>query len=85
MSWATGPNSFVVVGLLEAPGFSEVAELKKKLNENKSDLVKAAGQTDAGSDGGKRGKTKARNHPTGKDTRGNGNAGATILLRKLEG
>lgn len=44
-AWATSDTSFVVVGLLEAPGFSHVDELKKKLetNECRQALVEAAG------------------------------------------
>jgi pumilio homology domain family member 6 len=42
VEWATGPSSFTVVGLLEAPDFSSQAGLLKTLKSNKKALNKAA-------------------------------------------
>lgn len=42
VAWATGPGSFVPLALLEAEGFSHVAELTKTLREKKALLEKAA-------------------------------------------
>lgn len=42
MEWATGPNSFVILALVEAGDFEKVDELKKTLKKNKKQLEKAA-------------------------------------------
>jgi pumilio family protein 6 len=45
--WATGEGSFVVVALLEAEGFSQKEELKKKLTKAKKELESAAAKKPA--------------------------------------
>ncbi|KAH8736929.1 armadillo-type protein [Ilyonectria robusta] len=86
MDWATGPSSFVVVGLLEAGDFSEAAALKKLLKKNKKALEKAATEEtaeqkasreahEAAPKGGKKGKKKIEK-PVG-------NMGSKLLLEKL--
>ena len=72
IEWATSCNSFVVVGLLEAPGFSFIGALMKKLERDRARLKEAA----------ERGKKELRKEKTGKS--GKGNAGARILLEKLD-
>lgn len=85
LDWATGPNSFVVVGLLEAPGFPHVEELNGKLREKKSrqKLVEAAGP--AGEESGKvKGKKSKRVKTEQKASVQTGNKGTQLLLRKLD-
>lgn len=74
VDWATGANSFVVVGLLEADGFSEVHELKKALVARKMELGKVAGKANAQEEmvEGKGGKGRE-----------GGNKGTQLLLQKL--
>lgn len=85
VDWATGPGSFVVVGLAEAGDFGEKDALKKTLKKNKKLLEKAA--TEATADqkaakgaaeeqeqkGGKKGKKNKGEKPVG-------NMGSKILL-----
>ncbi|KAF7550438.1 hypothetical protein G7Z17_g5711 [Cylindrodendrum hubeiense] len=86
LDWATGPSSFVVVGLLEAADFGEAAALKKLLKKNKKALEKAATEETAeqkasreaheeAPKGGKKGKKKG-DKPVG-------NMGSKLLLEKL--
>ncbi|KAH7270232.1 armadillo-type protein [Fusarium redolens] len=86
IDWATGPGSFVVVGLIEAGDFSEVDALKKTLKKNKKTLEKAATEEtaeqkaareaqEAAPKGAKKGKKKG-DKPVG-------NAGSKLLLEKL--
>ena len=87
VDWATGPGSFVVVGLAEASDFGQVDELKKTLKKNKKLLEKAATEATAEQKaakaaeeqeqekGGKKGKKKG-----GKPV---GNVGSKILLEAL--
>ncbi|KAH7171224.1 armadillo-type protein [Dactylonectria macrodidyma] len=86
LDWATGPSSFVVVGLLEAADFSEAAALKKLLKKNKKALETAATEEtaeqkaareahEAAPKGGKKGK-KNVDKPVG-------NMGSKLLLEKL--
>ncbi|KAH7163328.1 armadillo-type protein [Dactylonectria estremocensis] len=86
LDWATGPSSFVVVGLLEAADFSEAAALKKLLKKNKKALETAATEEtaeqkaareahEAAPKGGKKGKKKG-DKPVG-------NMGSKLLLEKL--
>ncbi|KAI5466766.1 armadillo-type protein [Mariannaea sp. PMI_226] len=86
LDWATGPSSFVVVGLLEAGDFSKASALKKILKKNKSALEKAATEEtaeqkaareaeEAAPKGGKKGKKKGE--------RPVGNSGCKLLLEKL--
>ena len=76
VDWATGNNSFVVVGLLEAEGFSEVEGLRKTLMKHHKRLIKAAEESaEHTSNGG-----KSRSAPSG-----SGNKGTQLLLKKLRG
>ncbi|KAL9128398.1 MAG: hypothetical protein Q9217_002922 [Psora testacea] len=82
VEWATGSNSFVIVSLLEAPGFLRVEEVKKRLENSRSRLDEAAGS------GGnvKAGKSKKVKVKDKEDKQGSvkGNVGARILLEKLD-
>jgi pumilio family protein 6 len=86
VDWATGPSSFVVVGLLESGDFSSAAELKKTLKKNKKVLEEAATQMtpqqkaakeaqEEKPEKGKKGKKK-QDAPVG-------NTGSKLLLEKL--
>lgn len=88
MDWATGPSSFVVVGLLEAADFKEASALKKTLKKNKKALETAATEEtaeqkaarevpepSAAQKGAKKGKKKG-DKPVG-------NSGSKLLLEKL--
>ena len=85
LDWATGVNSFVVVGLLEASGFPHVEELKGKLSNEKSrqKLIEAAGP-----DGEYNGKVKGKKLKGSKSEEKTlvktGNKGTQLLLKKLE-
>lgn len=86
LDWATGANSFVVVGLLEAAGFPHVEELKEKLSKGKSrqKLVEAAGSAESG--GGKvKGKKGKRAQSQEVAPVKTGNKGTRLLLMKLDG
>lgn len=85
IDWATGANSFVVLGLVEAVGFTELETLKETLRDNEEVLLLAA-ENEAGDpmQGGgvgkgerKRGKGKAKTPVV------NGNRGSQLLLVKL--
>lgn len=84
VDWATGSNSFVVLGLLEAPGFSKVQKVRDKLGKSKSRqiLVEAAG--DKKSEGGEKGKKGKKGADVVKagDVR-RGNRGTQLILQKL--
>lgn len=87
IDWATGPSSFVVVGLMESSDFGNTDELKKTLKKNKKVLEKAASemtpeqkaareaQEEKADKGSKKGK-KRSDGPVG-------NAGSKLLLEKL--
>lgn len=47
--WATGPASFVIVGLLECDGFSKKDELKKVLKTHEKAIKKAVKDGNKGS------------------------------------
>lgn len=83
LDWATGANSFVVVGLLEAPGFPHVEELSRNLGKGKGrqKLVEAAGPV--GESGGE---VKGKRLKGSKVEEGikTGNKGTQLLLRKLD-
>jgi pumilio family protein 6 len=86
VQWATGPSSFVVLGLLEAPDFSSQADLVKVLRSDKKVLQSAAAakevaiQTPAAN--GKKSKSKGKGAQSDKD-KSSGNQGAKLLLGKL--
>ena len=86
LDWAIGANSFVVVGLLEAPGFTHAEELNRKLSKEKSrqKLVEAAGPAVEGG-----GKVKGKKSKGAKSEERmpvkTGNKGTQLLLRKLNG
>ena len=85
LDWATGANSFVVVGLLEAPGFPHMEELKRNLSKekNKQKLIAAAGP--AGDEGGKVKVKKSKGVKPGLGAPVKiGNKGTQLLLRKLD-
>ncbi|KHN95285.1 RNA-binding protein of the Puf family,translational repressor [Metarhizium album ARSEF 1941] len=87
IDWATGPSSFVVVGLLESNDFGSTDELKRTLERNKQVLEQAAvemtpeqkaakdAQEDKPEKGGKKGKKRS--------DAAVGNVGSKILLGKL--
>ena len=86
LDWATGTNSFVIVGLWEAPGFSRVEHMRKVLEkaENRSSLKMAAKETDVVGVGHKKikkGKSEADGSSKGNSK---GNRGAQLLLEKSE-
>lgn len=86
--WATGPNSFTVVGLLEADGFSRTEDVKKVLKANRAKLLDAAGG-EVGGVGEKRGKKESGQRKKKSEKKADGeedhahNAGSRILLQKL--
>lgn len=72
-SWATGRNSFVVVGLLEAEGFQKRESLRKALKKHRAELIKAANSSEIEAGGHK-----------GLKSTGVGNKGTKILLEKID-
>lgn len=88
IEWATGPNSFVVVALLEAAGFSKKNQVKSVLMKNKHLLEVAAGSpadTKVGEMKGKRNKKRDRvkAEETDNVNTASGNPGTSLLLRML--
>ena len=83
VDWATGPNSFVVVGLLEAPGFPHAEELSRNLSTGKArkKLVQAAGQIGEGEGKAKGEKLKGVKSEAPAKA---GNKGTQLLLRKFD-
>ncbi|KAF2743115.1 pumilio domain-containing protein [Sporormia fimetaria CBS 119925] len=77
VQWATGPGSFVIVGLVESEDFSKKAEVLAALKKQKKKLEAAAG---APADANKKKGEKKGEKGQGKAA---GNAGAKILLQKL--
>ncbi|SLM35619.1 pumilio domain-containing protein [Lasallia pustulata] len=75
LDWATGSNSFVVVGLLEADGFPDRDEVKTTLAARRKELGKAATRV-----GPAKGDMKEEKGKTGKE---GGNKGTQLLLQKL--
>ena len=85
LDWAIGANSFVVVGLLEAPGFHHVEELKEKLSKGKErqklmEAARSSGESDDKVKGKKSKGSKSQNEAPVKT----GNKGTQLLLRKLD-
>jgi pumilio family protein 6 len=86
VDWATGPGSFVVVGLMESSEFSNTDELKKTLKKNKKALEKAATELTPEQQAAK----EAQEEKGDKVKKGKkrpdvavGNAGSKLLLEKL--
>ncbi|KAK8216374.1 pumilio domain-containing protein [Phyllosticta capitalensis] len=76
IEWATGPSSFVVVGMVEAEGFESKDKVLKALKKDKAKLEKAAQGTEQKSKD-KGNKKKAEKPVVSR------NAGSRILLEKL--
>ena len=85
LDWATGANSFVVVGLIEAPGFPHVEELKAKLSKGKGrqKLVEAARSSEESDFRVKGKKTKGSKSQEEAPVKA-GKKGTQLLLRKLD-
>ncbi|KAF2653910.1 ARM repeat-containing protein [Lophiostoma macrostomum CBS 122681] len=79
--WATGPGSFVIVGLVESEGFERRDEVLKALGKEKKKLEAAAGPAKADGKAKKKGDKGGKGKKDGEG--GRGNAGARILLSKL--
>ncbi len=86
LEWATGPSAFVVVCLMEAPGFSHHDEVLELLRGQRARLEQAALEKPTravepvesnGQKGHKRRKTTAKPEPAG-------NQGAAVLLKMLD-
>ncbi|KAK0509347.1 hypothetical protein JMJ35_007741 [Cladonia borealis] len=86
VNWAIGDNSFVVVGLLEAPGFSGADELLKilKKGRNRQRLVEVAGSSGMGHAELKKKKKGNTGIPEQEPDASSGNKGTQILLKKLD-
>jgi pumilio family protein 6 len=85
LQWATGPSSFTVLGLLEAPDFSSKKELLKTLRSGKKTLeAAAAGEAAEESAKGDAKKSKSKNKGAHTENgKSGGNQGAKLLLEKL--
>jgi pumilio family protein 6 len=77
VQWATGPGSFVIVGLVESEDFAKKDEVLKVLKKQRKQLEAAAGPAPEAK---KKGDKKKGEKQEGKPA---GNAGARILLQKL--
>ncbi|KAI6780168.1 pumilio-like proteiny domain family member 6 [Emericellopsis cladophorae] len=88
LDWATGPGSFVIVGLVEANDFSDKEALRKVLKKNKSILEKAATEATAEQKAAKESekkeaKSKSNKKGAKKGEKPVGNMGSKILLKAL--
>ncbi|KAK4239456.1 armadillo-type protein [Achaetomium macrosporum] len=86
LQWATGPSSFTVLGLLEAPDLSYKTELLKTLRSGKKTLEAAAAGEAANQDAkadNKKSNSKSKGTHPNNGTSG-GNQGAKLLLEKLK-
>ncbi|KAK2593815.1 Pumilio y domain member 6 [Conoideocrella luteorostrata] len=88
IDWATGPSSFVVVGLTESNDFSNTDELKKTLKKNKKLLQKAAVEMTPEQKAAKDAQDEKKVEQNGKKGKKKpevsvGNAGSKLLLEKL--
>ena len=81
LEWATGGNSFVVVGLLEAAGFPARDALRKTLAEHRKELGKAANEMTPAQRASAEVKSRELN---GAKARQVGNKGTQLLLQKLD-
>ncbi|KAM7223527.1 Armadillo-type fold [Rhypophila decipiens] len=93
VQWATGPSSFTVLALLEAPGFASKDKLTKALKENKKVLKKAATEETAAQkektevdavekEGGAK-KRKSKSKDKDEQPKPKGNRGTKLVLEKL--
>ncbi|KAK4128313.1 ARM repeat-containing protein [Parathielavia appendiculata] len=85
VQWATGPSSFTVLGLLEAPDFSAKKELLKLLRSNKKTLESAAaGEAASTAEKADEKKSKSKGKGTQAEKgKSGGNQGAKLLIEKL--
>ncbi|KAK7430889.1 Pumilio y domain member 6 [Neonectria magnoliae] len=85
LDWATGPSSFVVLGLLEAGDFGEAAALKKTLKKNKKALEKAATEETVEQKASREAQEAPKTAKKGKKKgeKPVGNMGSKLLLEKL--
>lgn len=84
VDWATGNNSFVVLGLMEASGFSGNPSLTKALKKHKALLDKAANEPRTGPSQGQSSSTKFGSKSQKSKPTTIGNRGTQLLLSKLE-
>ena len=85
ITWATSSNSFVIVALLEAPGFSKAEELKETLNKKvyRQTLVEVAGSLPNEHREKEKKRGKGRKREAEKSALA-GNKGTQLLLQKLD-
>jgi pumilio family protein 6 len=84
VDWATGPGSFVIVGLVEANDFNDVDALKKTLKKNKKLLEKAATEMTAEQKQAKETEDQEQKPAKkGKKEKPVGNVGSKILLEAI--
>ncbi|KAG6239212.1 hypothetical protein E4U25_001030 [Claviceps purpurea] len=88
MDWATGPSSFVVVGLTESNDFSNAEQVKKILKKNKKVLEKAATEMTPEQEAAKAAQEEKKADKGAKKGKKKfeapvGNAGSKLLLEKL--
>ena len=79
VEWATGSNSFVVLGLIEATGFSKVDSLKTTLRKYMPRLLQAANEPKAPQVDKPASTERKKSKPTS-----SGNRGTQLLLSKLD-
>lgn len=85
VDWATGNNSFVVLGLMEASGFSGKSSLTKALQKHKALLDTAANRPKPGPSQGERSSAKSGSKSQKKYKPATvGNRGTQLLLSKLD-
>lgn len=86
VDWATGNNSFVVLGLMEASGFSGNPSLTKALQKHKALLDKAANKPRAGPSQGESSSSAKSGSKSQKKSKPTtvGNRGTQLLLSKLD-
>ncbi|KAH0565582.1 hypothetical protein GP486_001032 [Trichoglossum hirsutum] len=81
LSWAIGPSSFVVVGLLEAEGFEKKGEVLAALRKHRKQLERAATEKTAEQE--KEGKFEQGRAKKSNQKPTVGNAGSKLLLEML--
>ena len=79
VDWAAGSNSFIVVGLLEAPNFTHRAELEKTLQQNRAVLQQAVERGTR-----KEVKSDAKGDAKGEKKEAAGRKGTALILSKLK-